>query len=84
MIKQQHKLDGKENGIDDFKAVQNMRDADFVRFLGWPQPSPYGSSPTKAIAQAKSRFSANESSFAQSNAFQSPASSRPGHAFNPK
>lgn len=36
IIKQQHKLDGKENGMADFKAVQNMRDADFVRFLDWP------------------------------------------------
>lgn len=35
MIRHQYKIDGKENGLSDFKAVCNHTDAEFVRFLDW-------------------------------------------------
>ena len=39
IIQNQYKIDEKENGYMDYKAVANMTDSDFMGHLGWTERS---------------------------------------------
>ena len=94
MIKSQCKHDGKENGMNHFKAVSNMNDNDFIRFLGWPSGNS-SVSPTKLGGRSShggslagklgNEFGPTSNSFVISssqNTFQSPLVK--SNSYNPK